>query len=559
MKKWEIKADVPKKKQESISAIVELLLQNRAIKTKAEQEEFLHPKDPYELTPKDVDLEQKNLDRVLDRISTAITNNESIVVYSDYDADGITAGTVMWESLYALGARVMPYVPHRFDEGYGFSKIGIDRVKEEYHANLIISVDHGISGREKIAYAQSLGIDVIVTDHHTKPELLPECLIVHTTKLSGSGVSWFVAKSLLEKYHWETKRPIEKKDLVAIASIGIVADLVPLVGPSRSVVKYGLEYLNTTKRVGLKALFADAAITQGEISTYDISHLIAPRINASGRLEHALDALRLLCTKEETKALDLATKIGGTNRERQQLTLDTAQFSVQSVYDESSHTKKRILFVANEEFNQGIIGLVAGKLVEEFYLPAVVVTVGETHSKASARSISGFNIVEALRACQDLLLEVGGHPMAAGFTVETKNLDALQKRLEDLAEEQISDELLVRKVHIDCELPITTVTEELWSAMQSLAPFGVGNYEPVFASYGVTLWDVRRIGKEGKHVKFKVNSGKGEMVDAVAFGMGDRFEEILSKKTADIAYAVSMNEWNGNRNVQLLIRDIRVA
>jgi single-stranded-DNA-specific exonuclease len=555
MKKWNTKS---KKQIDVDSDIVSILLENRGIVGSKEQEHFLHPQDPYTLTPKDVGLQQKDLDIAITRIQKAIKDNESIIVYADYDADGITAGSVLWETLWSLGANVMPYVPSRFEEGYGFSIIGIDRVKADHAAQLIITVDHGISAHDKVEYAKSLGIDVIVTDHHTKPELLPDCPIIHTTALSGSGVSWFLSQKVLEACSWKTKRPIVKEDLVVIAAIGTIADLVPLVGPSRTLVKYGLEYLNKTQKVGILAILKDANLTQGELSTYDVSHVIAPRLNAMGRLEHAFDALRLLCTKEEKKALDIATKIGVTNKERQQLTLDTAALTIQSVYDDASHTKKRLLFVWHEEFNQGIIGLVAGKLVEEFYLPSVVLTKGEVYSKASARSIFGFNIIDAIRECQDLLVDAGGHPMAAGFTVETKNLELLKSRLEQVAEGKITDDMLVRVLSVDCELPLTLITEKWFSSIQSLAPFGMGNSEPCFVTRGVQLWDVRKIGKEGKHVKFRVSHENSTMLDAVAFGMGDRFNELIKAKRVDIAYTVGINEWNGTRKLQLLIRDIVV-
>lgn len=524
MKKWDIVS-----KGEDIIAV---LLANRGLTSKKDIEEFLHPSDPYTLKPQDVDVETGALKKAIRRIQTAVQKKESIVVYADYDADGITAGAIMWETLYGLGARVMPYIPHRTEEGYGLSIKGIDAVREQFDPTLIITVDHGITAKEKIAYAKKLGIEVIVTDHHVKPKSLPNCTIVHTTKLSGSGVSWFLAKELGDPD-------------VALAAIGTIADIVPLVGPNRSIAKYGLEALNKTKRVGLDALISDSGLTKGMLKTYDVSHMIAPRLNAMGRIKHALDALRLLCTKKADKANFLAQKLGITNRDRQKLTEETTVHALQGV------TLKKLLFVAHESYNQGVIGLVAGKLVEEFYRPAIVVSRGKEISKASARSVNGFNIVEAIRSCSDILVDVGGHPMAAGFTIETKHLGILQKRLEKLADKALDEEKLTRVLKIDMEIPLETVTEELWKKIQAFAPFGFGNPEPVFATRGVSIDDARLVGKDGKHLKLRIGN-----FNAIAFHLGNLYGQLKPDKLVDIAYTIDLDTWNGNKRLQLKIKDI---
>ncbi len=578
MKKWEIinksPAAVPPGgtmagKQNAnlkIEDIIDILLKNRDLKTKKEIDEFLHPPDPFILTPFDVDINKTSLKQALTRIKKAIANHESIVVYADYDADGITAGAIMWEALHALGANVMPYIPHRVEEGYGLSQKGIDTIKEQYNPTLMITVDHGITAKEKVAYAKELGIDVIITDHHVKPEKLPECTIVHTTKLSGAGISWFVAKELIQDSKKNNTSVIlgseatpESKErfwtsqndgeLLALAAIGTIADMVPLVGPNRSIAKYGLAAINTTHRVGLEALMADAGLTNGALGTYEISHILAPRLNAMGRLVHAMDALRLLCTKQKEKAVALAQKLGLTNKERQQMTVETTLHA-----RELAKLGTKLLFVSHESYNQGVIGLVAGKLVEEFYRPAIVVSKGDVMSKASARSIAGFNIVEAIRSCSDILIDVGGHPMAAGFTIETKNLTILQERLEKLADEALDVGKLERLLRIDAEIPLNAVTEELWQKIRDFEPFGFGSPEPVFATRGVVVDDLRLIGTEGKHLKLKIQ-GK----DAVGFGMGKLYGQIQSSKPIDIAYTVDMNTWNGRSSLQLKIKDIHVA
>ena len=518
MKKWIIEG-----KPENI---IGFLLEKRGIE--------LHPPDPTTLTTDDVGIDKTSFTKAIKRIQKAIENKESIVVYADYDADGITAGAVMWETLHGLGANVMPYIPHRAEEGYGLSKKGIDAVKEQYNPTLLITVDHGITAHEKVAYAKKLGIDVIVTDHHVKPNKLPDCTIVHTTALCGAGVAWFVAKEL-------------GGPDIALAAIGTIADMVPLVGANRSIVKYGLAEINQTKRVGLRALIGEAGLTFGDIRTYDVSHVLAPRLNAMGRLVHAMDALRLLCTKQEDKARLLAQKLGLTNKERQQLTIDTTVHALKDL------TVKKLLFVAHESYNQGVIGLVAGKLVEEHYRPAIVIAKGNEISKASARSIPGFNIVEAIRLCADLLVDVGGHPMAAGFTVETKHLDALQKRLEEIAEKELDEEKLTRVLRIDAEIPLEEATEKLWAALRDFEPFGLGNPEPVFATRGVIVSDARLVGNGNKHLKLRVSS-----VDAIAFNLGTLYGQLHPGKPIDIAYSLDMNVWNGSRKLQLKIKDIHI-
>jgi len=427
---WQIAASFTDSHKGTVEEqILRQLLAEKGCTTHADAEKFLHPVHPETFTPSDVGIDTKSLQAAVSRIGKAIQKKESVVVYADYDADGITAGAVMWETLWKIGARVMPYVPHREKEGYGLSRAGIDAVREQYDPSLMITVDHGITAHEHVAYAQSLGIDTIVTDHHVAPKKIPDCPVVHTTQLSGSGVSWFTSRMVAEKFGNEAvQRWVQ--DLISLAAFGTIADLVPLLSINRSIVAYGLETMRKTGRVGLLALLADAQVEKDAIDTYTVSHMLAPRLNAMGRIEHALDALRLLCTTDREKAILLARKLGLTNKARQKMTEDMVAHANGQMYD-SPNAGKKLIFLAHETYNQGIIGLVAGKITETYYRPSVVVSVGDEFSKGSARSIPGFNIIEAIRACSRLLVDAGGHPMAAGFTVATKNLDKLQKKLED--------------------------------------------------------------------------------------------------------------------------------
>lgn len=550
MKKWDILPQL-KPRIANESEILQQLLNNRGIIKKKDIQLFLQPKAAFELSAHDVGIDQASLTAAMERIRKAIQQKESIVVYADYDADGITAGAILWETLYGMGARVMPYIPHRVEEGYGLSVKGIDSIRQKFDPTLVITVDHGITAWEKVEYAKSLGIEVIITDHHAKPEKIPQAITVHTTQLAGSGVSWFLAKEISGK---------QDEELTALATIGTVADLVPLIGPNRAIVKEGLAALNRTTRVGLLAMLTDAGLRRGSLSTYSISHVLAPRLNAMGRIVHAMDALRLLCTKQEDKAMILARQLGLTNKERQKMTEDAA-FRAKDALLMAGNEKntKKLLFLAHTEYNQGIIGLVAGRLVEEYYRPAVVVAVGEEISKASARSISGFNIVEAIRSVSDLLIDVGGHPMAAGFTVETKNLSVLQQRLESLAETQLDQESLTRKLRVDVEIPLKLATEELCTTLKQMEPFGFGNPEPVFVSRKVELRDAQLLGSEGKHLKFKIRQADGQLFQVVAFGMGDLYPKLSPNMVFDVAYTLEMNEWNGSKRLQLKARDIHFA
>lgn len=564
IKRWDIKSKASSSKAKlSNDEVVKILLNNRGITTKKEQELFLYPLHPQTLVSKDVGIDSQSLDFAITQIKRAIQNKESIVVYADYDADGITAGTIMWETIHKLGGKVMPYIPHRVDEGYGFSLKGIDNVNKQHSPKLIISVDHGITAWEKIIYAKSLGIDVIVTDHHTKPEKLPECTIVHTTELCGAGVAWFVSKKLLEAMPPELSESDLTKwqdELIALAAIGTIADMVPLQGACRAIAKYGLVALNKTERQGLKALVKNAGLSLGSLTSYDVSHKLAPRLNAMGRLVHALDALRLLVAKNEVKAEELAEVLGNTNKDRQEMMdKDTAhaKSALEITIKESSLQK--LVFVSHESYNQGVIGLIAGKLVESYYRPAIVVARGDVYSKASARSISGFNIIEAIRSCSDLLVDAGGHPMAAGFTVETQKLIELESRLLALANQMLTEDLLVRVLSIDMELPLSMVNEALWQALQSFEPFGMKNSEPIFTTHNVIIADARAIGKEGQHLKLTLTDGKNRFFDAIGFRFGEYISQISFGTAISLAYSLDMNEWNGRRKLQLRIKDMQFS
>lgn len=561
MKKWLLLNESKLEKNEDI---IDALLANRGIKTKKEIEEFFSPALD-QLSLEKVGLKNSELEKATKRIKAAIKNKESIVVYTDYDVDGVASGAIVWEALYHLGANAMPYVPHRIEEGYGLSEKGIDTIYSKHKVNLIITVDHGVTAWEKVAYANSLGIDVIILDHHTIPKKLPESYaLIHTTNLCATGIAWFFANYLLDK-----SENTSNLDLVALATI---ADLIPLTGVNRILVKYGLLEINKTKRLGLKALINSSGLKLGDIGVYEIGHMLAPRINASGRITHALDSLRLLCTKDDSRAQLLAENLSSINRDRQVILTDTIVHVKENL--KIKNQKAKLIFIADESYNQGVIGLVAGKLVEEYYRPAIIISKGEKFSKASARSITGFNIVEALRKCSDLLVDVGGHPMAAGFTVKTHKLLLLEKKLMEIAEKELTEEKLQRIIKIDCEIDLENVNSELYGNLENLGPFGMGNPIPTFVSKNIKVQKMRIIGKDKKHLKItlqpnsKFNQSRlaGQYIDAIGFGMSSFFEEFLLGKAVDVAYTIDEDNWNIKNNwsnlhtnLQLKLKDVKMS
>ncbi len=499
--------------------ILEILLKNRGLKTAKEQKEFLNPKPPQI---------KLNLKKTIDRIKKAVKNNEPIIVYGDYDADGICATAIMWEALHDLGANVLPYIPEREKESYGLTIPGIKNLDPQ--TKLIITVDNGITADKAVAYAKKKGMDVIILDHHEKPKKLPKAYaIVYTPKLCASGIAYFVAEAL-------------GKDCLELAAIATITDLMPLLKENRSIVKYGLEVLNKTTRPGLRALLDVAGITK--VGTYEVGYMIGPRLNASGRIDSALVALRLLCTKNYDKAKELAERLNTINKERQTL------LEEQTIHAISQKSDGKIILIEHESYHQGIIGLVAGKLVEKYYRPAIVIARGEKLSKGSARSVAGFNIIEAIRTTQELLIDAGGHPMAAGFTIETGRISDFRFRISDYAQKKITDEMLARRQRVDLEINLDQVNLDLYDQIQRIAPFGMGNPEPVFKSMG-TVQNIRTVGAEGKHLKLVVDG-----FDAIGFSQGALASKLKAGQKISLAYSLDLNSFNGKTSLQLKVKDL---
>lgn len=547
-----------KAEPQNASDVLAILLKNRNI-DKSKEKTFFHP-DLKEVTLENVNIDSKEVQKAHKRIAKAIENKEQIVVYGDYDVDGITGAAILWETLNDLDAKVTPYIPNRVEEGYGLSIAGITNLTLEVKdIKLIITVDNGIVANDAVDFANKEGIDVIITDHHlphidekhTNPKAHS---IVHTTKLCGAGVAWVFSKSL--RSHFEKDNEVLDNSHLELATLGTIADLVSLQDANRTLVYYGLKEIQKTKRPGIRALCQEAGISPDTIGVYEIGFMLSPRLNASGRLDSAMDSLRLLCTVDQKRAYDLAGKLGLTNKERQRVMFEAAQHASSEVRSRKTITK--LLIVSHESYREGVIGLVAGKLVEEYYRPAIVISKGKTISKGSVRSISGFDIITFLRSSSEFFINVGGHPMAAGFTIETQKIEEFKSALEELAEKAILDELLSKTLTIDCALPFSFITPELYLQVQTLAPFGMGNSQPVFISKGITIRDTRLLGKEKKHLRFILqDETSGKLFEAIAFGMGALSGELQPDDIVDVVYTLDENTWNGNTKLQLKIKYVK--
>jgi single-stranded-DNA-specific exonuclease len=549
MNNWQLesKTQITNVKQQ----LIEVLLKNRGIKTKKETEEFLNPR-LSEITPLKLGIDIKNLYKAYKRIKKAISKNEKIIIYGDYDVDGVCASAILWETLNKFGANVLPFIPSRFEEGYGLSIEGIEVLIEKENPGLIITVDNGIVASQAVDYANKKGIEVIITDHHTPlsggSKNLPKAFsIVHTTKLCGAGVAYLLAKEF----------KIEQDDHLELVALATVADLVPLISANRAFVYHGLKALRNTKRLGLLTLIERARIDKFELGVYEIGHIIAPRLNAMGRLENAMDSLRLICTTNKKRAESLSKLLSDTNFTRAQITIEAYENAKKRVKDKNL---KKLIFIADKSFAQGIVGLVAGRLVEEFYLPSIVVSKGEKFSKASARSIKGFNITEFLRTASDLLVDVGGHPMAAGFTVETDKIELLEKKLLVSIEKLLDEKHLQRSLRIDIELPQSYISQKTYEEIQRLAPYGMGNPEPTFLTKNLLVEDLRLVGNDGKHLKLKLKTdpdsfGTTLNIEGIYFKGGENNKIRIGDKV-DAVYTLDENKWNGNKSLQLKIKDM---
>lgn len=545
-KKW----IVAEKKSEDL--LTQLLL-NRGLDSETAQHDFLNPSSPNIFG---ASLEQ--LTQAVEIVRRAVKEDCPIVIHGDYDVDGLCATAILWETLYfGLGYKnVYPFIPDRFTDGYGLSTKSLEKINQQYsHVTkkpLLITVDCGITAAKEVADARRLGMEVIVVDHHRRPEVLPDAQgLVWSDRVCAAGLSWLLGYQLCPQIS------SSQLDLAALATL---ADLQPLLGINRSLAKYGLEVLNRSPHLGLKILLEAAGLVGRKIDAYGVGWIIAPRLNAAGRLEKAIDSLRLLCTRDRAQAQEIAAQLNKLNAERQRMTVGMVEHAAASyqAIEQASGRDGKVIFVQHETYHEGVIGLVAGKLAQEFNRPALVLAKGDTYAKGSARSIPGFDIMAALRGLTHLFEDLGGHPMAAGFTIKNENIAQLEAALRQLVETELAGELLPASLDIDAPLPLSQLNLNFLEKLEQLEPYGVGNPVPAFLSSGIKVVFSQTVGAEGKHLKLRLGDS-GKEYAAIWFGQGGLLSSFPPGMSVDIVYTPIEDRWNGNSRLSLHIKDMRVV
>lgn len=540
----------------NLSTFVANLLINRGIETKTEAYSFMNSSKEALHDP----LLMDDMQLLIDRVNKAISNEEKILVFGDYDADGVTSTSVMLKALKQMGAAVDYYIPNRFTEGYGPNE-GAFRWAKDQGFTLIITVDTGISAQHEAQVAKELGMDLIITDHHEIPPELPEAFaIIHPRKpgtsypfgeLAGVGVALKVAEALLGEV---------PNEFLELATIGTIADLVPLRDENRVIASRGLRAIQNSRNLGIQALIKQCSLEDKEITEESIGFAIGPRINAAGRIDAADPAVELLMTDNREEAYEIAKEIDSLNQERQQLVNEITTEAVEEVEKIILEDEAKVIVVAKEGWNPGVIGIVASRLVEKYYRPTIVLSIDpeKQEAKGSARSIEGFDLFKNLSECRDLLPHFGGHTMAAGMTLKTENLNELRSRLNQLASEKLTDEDYIPVTEVDAICSVQELSIETIEEMQTLAPFGQGNRKPKILVEDASFSGLRRIGKNDNHLKITLSQA-GQQIDGVGFGCGDLCDHISPISNVSVVGQLSINEWNGYRKPQIMIEDCAVT
>jgi single-stranded-DNA-specific exonuclease len=551
------------RRYKGMSAVLAQVLYNRGYTDPHEAAKFLYVRDV------EADLfKMKGMNGAVNLIRQTIKKQVPIVVYGDFDADGVTSTALMIQTLRALGAVVQPYIPDRVDEGYGLNNEALKNLKAQ-GIGLVLTVDCGIRSVDEVEYGKSLGLTMIVTDHHSKGPVIPAANAVLNPKqddcpypekmLAGVGVAYKLAQGLLRataQQDRRTKPALTEDSLLDLVALGTVADLAPLNRmENRALVRMGLERINAAERPGIRALLAVSGIEPGKATAMSIGYSLGPRINAAGRLGSAMTAYRLLMTDDPAEAEQLANELQALNEERQGLTRE-AQERIRARLEAEQRQGEPLIFAADREFRPGIVGLVAGRLVEEYYRPAVVMEQGDDESRASCRSIPQFDITQALDQCADLLVRHGGHAQAAGFTVRNENIDPLIDKLAALARQKLDGQDLKPTLYIDAEVDANQLSDALWEELQLLEPTGYMNPAPVFMMRNAYIVERRLVGKDNRHLKLKVQRAGRPPIDAIGFGLGDWLPHLSG--LVDLAYQLDINEWNGRSMLQLNVQDIRL-
>lgn len=549
---WPAESSVSDINLPGFNRVERAILKARGIQNAQQAEQFLDHGNLVEGDP----FELKGMKEAINRLVVAYKEHERVMVYGDYDADGITATAVLVEVLRDLGYNTEYFIPDRISQGYGLHADVLRQFGEEGF-NLLISVDCGVRAVEAIEVAKSSGLDVIITDHHEIGDQLPDAVAVINPKqdgdlypfkgFAGVGLAYKLAQGLLTEFDLEPKKPT--LDMVAL---GTVADLAPLAHENRTIVIKGLNELKSTQRSGLVALLQTAGLSGRTIGTDTIAFGLAPRINAIGRLDNASKAVELLLTDDVALAFKLATELDQTNRKRQNMTSDIVGLARLKI--EQGLEFEDVIFVGDESFHEGIIGLAASRLSDEFYRPAIVANTSEDITRASARSIPGFNITGALEACRDLLIRYGGHKAAAGFSLKTEDINRFLWKINQVAREKIAEEDRIPTIEIETEVTLKELNFNLLSFLDRVQPCGIGNPVPLLGAKGVRVESYRLVGRDGKHLKLMLKQD-GQIFDSIAFNQGGILRKLTP--TVDIAFHFERNDYMGVEGRQLNIQAIK--
>lgn len=551
-------------KKFGLSPAMCLLLVQRGIETTEDVQKFLNPSlkdlhDPFQLPDMQIAVE---------RLNKALGNKEKILIYGDYDVDGTTAVSLVYKFLEqnSWKSNLDYYIPDRYDEGYGISNKGINYAVEN-GITLIIALDCGIKAIEKIAYAKSLGIDFIVCDHHMPDEELPDAVAILNAKradsaypydhLSGCGVGFKFMQAFAISNNIEFSRLKSLLDLVAVS---IASDIVPITGENRIMAYFGLKQLNQNPSKGLQGIIDVCGLSGKEITISDIVFKIGPRINASGRMMNGKEAVELLLAKDTESAKEKSENIDQYNDDRRELDKKTTDEANLAIEENAELIKGKTIVIFNPEWHKGVIGIVASRLTEKYYKPAIVLTRSNGFVTGSARSVTGFDIYKAIEACKDLLENFGGHTFAAGMTLKEENLVIFKERLEEFADKNMVEEQMTQTLDIDLALNFNEINQKLINDLRKMNPFGPDNHKPIFCSFAVKDFGTSKlVGKDLEHIRLELIDNSSEnTIQGIAFGMHRFNEHIKAMIPFDIAYTLEENTYNNNTTIQLMIKDIRI-
>ena len=557
-KQWDLPAPV---KDHSLPSHLPLaiakVLQHRGIDTAEKLRVFLEPPQRLPYDP----LRLAGMDKALQRIYQAISHKERVGVFGDFDVDGVTGAAIVVEGLEAFGLSVLPYLPHRTEEGHGLSEAAVRHLVDQ-GASLIITVDCGVTSPGEVTYAQHLDTDVIITDHHLPQSDLPDAAAIINPNLPGGTYPFFslcgagLAFKLVQGLYQFHGQPWSKA-LLELAALGTIADLVPLLDENRFLVQEGLAALAETQRPGLQALYRLAGIDSAPLTTETVSFQLTPRLNSPGRLGHSMDSFRLLTTSSSAEAEALAGKLEALNQERRELTLVAMEAAHRQVSSQlESVGLPAVLLVSGEEITRGLAGLVAGRLAETFHRPAVAMSVEDDYVVGSGRSIPEFDIFKAFTACQYLFVRFGGHSQAAGFTLPKEKVPLLEERLTAVAEKALESQELKPTLEIDAEIRLDELNGDLRGWLSKLEPFGQANPQPVFLSRRARVLHAKYVGKTGQHVNLKVTQGN-ERWTALAFNQAERWVD--GTPEVDLVYSLMSDHWRGVERLTLKVLDFQPA